>query len=103
MAVSYEPKDLERIFAEMRGENDRAVIAVGAAMVEYALEQVIRSRLREPRNKTEEGTLFSGKGILNTFAEKIQAAYFLRIIGPNVRRDLDLIREIPELSCTRYE
>ena len=42
------------------------------------------------RRAAKRKTLF----IINTLSEKIQAAYFLRIIGPKVRRDLDLIREI---------
>jgi hypothetical protein len=62
--------------------------------VEHALEFVIACRLREPRNKTEENALFQEKGILGTFSEKIWAAYFLKIVGHNARRDLNLLREI---------
>jgi hypothetical protein len=38
--------------------------------------------------------LFAENGILGTLSEKIWAAYFLKIIGPQVRRDIDLIRNI---------
>jgi len=93
MAKQYEAADIQQAFDQLADENDRAVILVGSALLEDALEQVILSRLREPQ-KTERHMLFSERGILKTFAEKTIAAYFLKIIGPVTRRDIDLVREI---------
>ena len=46
MATRYEPKDIDQILAELRGESDRAAISVGGSLLEYALELAIASRLR---------------------------------------------------------
>jgi hypothetical protein len=89
-----EPEDLTSVFEEMRGQNDRAAILVGGAMLEYALEKVIERRLRKPRNKTEANAIFNDWGIVGTFSGKIWAAYFLKVIGPTVRSDADLIHKI---------
>jgi hypothetical protein len=94
MRTRYAPQDMNLILAELAGENDRAAITVGGSLVEHALELVLASRLRQPKNKTEASYLFSDSGILGTFWEKIWAAYFMGLIGPDVRRELDLIRTI---------
>jgi hypothetical protein len=94
MAKQYDPADVEQAFKQLAGENDRAAILVGGALLENALEQAILSRLREPQTDTESEALFSERGIFNTFSQKIWAAYFLKIIGPSVRRDIELVRSI---------
>jgi len=94
MAKRYEPKDVGQIQKELDGGNDRAVILVGAAMADHALERCIRSHLRAPATKTEEGMLFAESGIFGTYSKKIQAAYFLRLVGKATRRDLALIGEM---------
>src|SRR5262249_57189938 len=63
-------------------------------MVEYAIELAISCRLPEPRDNKEETALFSDNGIVGIFSKKIWAAYFLKVIGPEARRDIDLIRNI---------
>jgi DNA-binding MltR family transcriptional regulator len=99
MVKRYDPVDVQQAFAQLSEENDRAVILVGGALLENALEQAILSRLREPQTKAERDVLFSERGILGTFSEKITAAYFLKIIGPSVRRDIDLIRAIRNVAA----
>ncbi|MGD0025168.1 MAG: DUF4145 domain-containing protein [Xanthobacteraceae bacterium] len=94
MVTKYKPKNLSVIFRKLERENARAVISVAASLIEYALEQVIMTRLRKPRDDSEQKELFNENGILGTFSEKISAAYFLKIIGPKARRELDLIRRI---------
>jgi hypothetical protein len=92
----YEPKDLRAIFTQLEsGDDDRAAITVAASLIEYALELTIASRLRVPANKKEEDSLFlDANGLFPTFSAKIGGAYFLKIIGPDARRELDLIRSI---------
>jgi hypothetical protein len=94
MPKRYEPTDMERIFGELDGESDRAAISVGSSLMEYALEEVIRLRLRKPKNGREENILFADNGIAGSFSEKIWLAYFLGVIGPETRRDIDLIRVV---------
>ena len=94
MRTRYAPQDMNLILAELAGENDRAAITVGGSLVEHALELLLASRLRQPANKTEASFLFSDPGILGTFWEKIWAAYFMGLIGPGARRELDLVRAI---------
>ena len=86
MRKHYEPQDMVTIIEELSGESARAAITVGGAIVEHALEQLLRSRLRRPTNKTEASYLFAEQGILGTFWEKIWAAYFMKLIGPRARR-----------------
>ncbi len=90
----YEPKDLDAIFEELKTENARALITVGGSLVEYALECCILTRLRQPQNNTEANELFSDNGVMGTFREKIWMAYYLKVVGPITRQDIDLIRRI---------
>jgi hypothetical protein len=88
---------------ELNGANDRAAIVVGASLVELSLEKVIKSRLREVANKDEEAKLFDDRGLFSSLSQKTLAAYFLRIIGPAVRRDLDLIRLIRNYAAHQLD
>src|ERR1700733_2668157 len=84
---------------ELNSASDRAVISVGGAYVEYALEEAILSRLRVPETETELKMFFHDKGIIGTFFEKIWIAYFLKVIGPQTRHDLELIRRIRNVAA----
>jgi hypothetical protein len=42
----YEPRDIEAIFDELEGQNDRAVAIVGSALLEHALQAALASQLR---------------------------------------------------------
>jgi hypothetical protein len=88
----YRPKDLDRIFDDLERADDRAFIAVAGALVENALESTIIGRLRAPSTEQEQNVFFHDSGIIRTFGEKIWLAFFLKIIGPRTRRDIDLIR-----------
>lgn len=99
MARRYTPKMADDLFEELKSESDRAAIAVAGSLVEYALEEAILSRLRVPQTQGEADVLFRDQGILGTFYEKIWAAYFLKVIGPQVRRDLDLVRSIRNVAA----
>lgn len=94
MPKRYRPEDLDGPLKELEGESVRAAITVGASLVEYGLELLIEAHLREPQTDAEKAILFTDNGIVGTFWEKIWLAYFLRLIGPQTRRDIDLIRSI---------
>ncbi|MGH6879099.1 MAG: hypothetical protein ACREHV_17200 [Rhizomicrobium sp.] len=94
MPKRYAPKDLRLIFDEMSGGSDRACILVGGSLLEHELEEALLSRFRSSKNAAERNALFTQGGILGSFEEKCWAAYFLRVIGPAAKRDIDLIRSI---------
>jgi len=88
------PKDWEAVFAELDGVNDRAVILVVGSLVDYALAEAIKSRLREPDTDRGWNDLFKESGPLQTWSQKTTVAYFLKVIGPIARADIDLLRSI---------
>jgi hypothetical protein len=92
--IRHEPQDLEAMTAELTHDSPRAAIIVGASVLDYALEELIKSRLREPKSSDEENELFSETGVFNSFRKKISMAYFMRLIGPTARKDFELIRRI---------
>ncbi len=95
MPKRYTPKDFQWIFNEINQAPDRSAIVVSGAWLESALEAAIEFRLRETENNREKGILFSGEGgLFSTFYAKIWAAYFLKIIGPKARDQIDIIRRI---------
>ena len=63
-------------------------------MIEHQLEAVIKNSLRPAASNTEAEILFSDKGLMGSFSEKIWGAYFMRLIGPKTRLDLDIIRKM---------
>ena len=71
MATRYEPKDLEAITAQLEHENPRVVIIVGGSLIEYALEELIKSRLREPVTSDDRAKLLSETGIVGSFEQNI--------------------------------
>jgi DNA-binding MltR family transcriptional regulator len=92
--LRYIPKDYDAVFAELEDASDRAVILVAASLLDHALAETIMTRLREPPTNEGWEELFKDGGPLHTFSQKIMIAYFLKIVGPLARRDLDLIRKI---------
>jgi hypothetical protein len=94
MRKRYEPKDVQAIIDELNGASDRAAISVMAATLESVLERAIESHLRYGAGEKEKAVLFAEGGLFGSFSQKIWAAYFLNIIGPQRRRDLNLIRLI---------
>ena len=94
MPPRHMPKDFEAIIAEMNGAPPRSAILVGTSLLEHALEDLIETALRPPSSSLEREALFSVNGILASFSNKIWLAYFLKLIGPVTRRELDIIRSV---------
>jgi DNA-binding MltR family transcriptional regulator len=93
----YTPKDITAILASIEGDNDRSVALVGASLIEYTLEEAIRARIRpfDPEDdKADFERLFGINGVFAGLSGKIISAYALKIFGPAVRRDLELINKI---------
>jgi len=94
MAKRHTPEDFEAIIAEMNEAPPRSAILVGTSLLEHALEDFIQASLRPATSSAERNKLFSVDGILGSFSSKIWMAYFLRLIGPTTRRELDIIRAV---------
>jgi hypothetical protein len=73
MARGYKPDDIEGIFDELEGQNDRATILVGISLVEHYLDEVLETRLRQLTDK-ERDTVFSDAGIFPSLSRKILGA-----------------------------
>jgi hypothetical protein len=99
------PKDWEAVFAELDGVNDRAVILVVGSLIDCALAEAIKSRLREPDTDRGWNDLFKESGLLQRWSQKTTVAYFLKVIGPIARADIDLLRSIRNeaaaMACRR--
>jgi hypothetical protein len=95
--VRYAPKDMDAVLASIHNDNDRSVALVGASMLEYSLQEVIKSRLRQfdPQDGNADlERLFGINGIFSGLSSKIVGGYAMQLFGPLVRRDLELINKI---------
>lgn len=94
MAKPPIPNEVAAILKEMQEASPRAAILVGGAMVDHYLTEVLRANLLNPLTAEERLYFPGGRQLLRDFSEKIWMAYFLRLIGPATRRDINLIREL---------
>lgn len=93
MAPRYEIKDITPVLTELAGENDRAVIIVGAALVDYCM-QILIEALIPPLPRDDQERLFTDSGLLGSQFAKSLWLYVTGVIGPKTRHDLDMIRRI---------
>jgi hypothetical protein len=94
MAKRHIPISLATVLDEAAAETPRAAILVGGSLVEYALTELLQRHLRSPQNAEERQYRPGEREIASTFSEKIWLAYFMGLIGPHARKDLDRIRNI---------
>jgi hypothetical protein len=94
MPKRYRPEDIDAILKEMREAAPRSAILIGAALLEHSLTDALQNSLRQPENAQERQYFLGERQILSDFSEKIWAAYFLNLIGPKTRQDIDCVREI---------
>jgi mannitol operon repressor len=95
--VFYVPVDIKDILEDLKLENDRSVALVGAALVEHALQEAIRSVLRGFDDRNDSNLLDRLFGVNGSFAglsAKILGAFALKVIGRGCQRDLELINKI---------
>jgi DNA-binding MltR family transcriptional regulator len=93
--VMFVPKDIERVMDELATETDRSVAIVGASLIDNSLQSAIASILRPVADDNDTlDRLYGTRGIFASVDAKILAAYALKIIGPNSRRDLTQITKI---------
>ena len=99
MAKRFELKDFNKILDELNGASDRASILVATALVEDGIYFMLKDQLRPIENSDDESSVFGDRGIFGSFNNMIVGAYFLKLIGPQTRRDLDLMRRIRNLAA----
>lgn len=80
-----------RMVDTYRGESDRAAAILGSSFVEAMLEDLLKVYLVDDKAVSE---LFKGDRPLATFSAKINIAFAVGLLPPNVRTDLDKIRKI---------
>ena len=80
------------LYAELKGESERAAAIFGAAVLDELLRQVLVASMIP--DDEEVAKLTRESGALGTFAARIRAAYCLELISNEERHDLDTIRKI---------
>ncbi|HSS79504.1 MAG TPA: DUF4145 domain-containing protein [Thermoanaerobaculia bacterium] len=78
---------------EFSKESDRAAVILAAAMLEQALESLLRARLVAIASDSD--PLFDGPyAPVSTFSAKIDLAFRIGLLSSRVARDLHLVRKI---------
>lgn len=86
--------DYDTILDELyHARNDRSRVLIAIAVLEQALEDVLRLHFRK-MNKEEERRLFDFEASLGTLSNKIYMAYALGMIDRSDVRELNALREI---------
>ena len=76
----------------LNGETDRGCALMVASFLDHKLGKLLEAMFVDDSNVVNE--MFSHSGPLGTFSSRIDTAYALGLIGPNTRRDINLIRKI---------
>jgi hypothetical protein len=87
------PPEIEKIMAELRGQNDISVAIVASAITEAALEKLIRAKLKS-KSAALMGRIFLNRGPLSDFDSKILVAQAFEILTTNLAEELHSIRAI---------
>jgi hypothetical protein len=86
-------KHLEALEQELYvSGSDRAAAVMFGSLLEINLERLLSKPMRLDLNSRDRRQLFEFEGAMGTFSSKIVVAYALKLIGPIVRADLDLVR-----------
>jgi hypothetical protein len=90
----HPPEHWEKLlYKEFKGESDRACVILGAALLDSALETLLRTFLIP--SSTAEDALFDGANAsLATFSSRIEMAARLGLIDVSFARGLHLVRRI---------
>jgi hypothetical protein len=79
-------------WAEMETGSARAQVLVSASFVEFHLEHLLRSRLKDDAAVLDK--VFENNGALRSFSQKIDVAYLLRLYPQRVLKELHTIRDV---------
>ncbi len=87
--AAYQP--VLRFLLVLSSESDRGMVLAGAAFIDNALVDLLKSYFTEESNNSQ---LFSGNGSLATFSSRIEIAYSLGLIDSTIKRDITIVRRI---------
>src|SRR5262249_4398325 len=85
-------KESQDIYNQLMRESDRGAALIAGAYLETILATTLRRFLVHDENEVDQ--LFGENRPLGSFSSCIRMAYCLGLIGPGIRRDLDIIRGI---------
>ena len=96
--------DVHAMFDELQGQSDRGMVLIAAAYLEEILGVMLGAHLvdvdvdRDLRKSllTDPGSPFG------TFSSRIKGTYALGLIGPDMRHNLDVIRDVRNLFAHHY-
>ena len=104
--VSPEEIDRRRLhFIEALGkESDRGCVLVGAAVLDEALEQLLRAQMPMEKRLIKEivDPLFKHPGPFSSFWSRIRTGYALGYLSAETFHDLEVIREVRNRFAHQY-
>ena len=86
-------KSITDFIGEMKEENNRAVVIVGAANIDALLRNLVESSLLPPMNKKQD-ELLNGDSPLSSFSSKINLCYRLALIDKELCDTLHILRKM---------
>jgi DNA-binding MltR family transcriptional regulator len=87
-------KELKAIFEEIDAQTDRGAAIISGAILEEQLTDALRHRLILTASLSNKIFSYEQNGALSDFAQKIDVAFAVGMIKPDVRDDLHNIRRI---------
>lgn len=84
---------VRKFIIEMKEENDRAAVIIGAVNVEFFLKRLIERSLL-PRLDKKKDDLLDGDSPLSTFSSKINLCYRLALIDKEFLQILHILKKI---------
>ena len=103
---SYEGPEAAALFKRyletIEAESDRGAVLVGAALLDDALEKILRKKLVPPL-KSEDSLFDGGYSPLRSFAAKIELAFRLGLITRNTKQMLNIVRSLRNLFAHNTE
>jgi len=87
--------DIRKIEDELfSGGSDRVIAVMLSSFLEENLSRLIEKAMNPRLNSDDKSRIFGERGIAGTFSSKITTAWAFSLVGPIIRSDLDIIREI---------
>jgi len=93
MAKLYEEEWHDIFIKEFQKESDRACVILSVAMLDLALETILKARL-VPTSSSEDELLEGAYAPISTFSARIDLAHRIGLISTQLCRDLHIIRKI---------
>jgi DNA-binding MltR family transcriptional regulator len=105
--LSTSSQDIAVLSEINRGASDRALGIIAASLVEIHLTKLIEQAFIAETRSGSRGTvrerMFQSSGPLGTFSTKIRLAYLMGMIGEELFKNLDIMKEIRNRFAHRTE